>query len=54
MSSTRSGYRELSLDLVSIEEKCSHMPKKLSMVGEKKDDGTTYPFKMFLEEALER
>jgi hypothetical protein len=30
------------------------MPKKLSMEGEKKDDGTRDPFKMLLEEALER
>jgi hypothetical protein len=52
MSPTRSGYKELGLELVSLEEKISCMPKRPLMVGEKKDDGTGYPFKMFLEEAL--
>jgi hypothetical protein len=54
MSPTRSGYRELGLELVSLEENCSRTPKKPSMVGENKDDGTGDPFKMLLEEALER
>jgi hypothetical protein len=54
MSPTRSGYRELGLELVSLEENFSHTPKKPSMVGEKKYDGTGDPFKMFLEESLER
>jgi hypothetical protein len=54
MSPTRSGYRELGLELVSLEENFSCMPKKPSMEGEKKDDGTGDPFKMLLEEALER
>jgi hypothetical protein len=54
MSPTRSGYRELGLELVSLEENFSHTPKKPSMVGENKDDGTGDPFKMFLEESLER
>jgi hypothetical protein len=44
----------LGLELVSLEENGSRMPKKQSMVGEKKYDGTKYPFKMFLEEDLER
>jgi hypothetical protein len=52
MSPTRSGYKELGLELVSLEEKISHMPKRPLMAGEKKDDGTGDPFKMFLEEAL--
>jgi hypothetical protein len=52
MSPTRSGYKELGLELVSLEEKISRMPKRPLMAGEKKDDGTRDPFKMFLEEAL--
>jgi len=54
MSPTRSGYRELGRELVSLEEKCSITPRKPSMVGENKDYGTRDPFKMLLEEALER
>jgi hypothetical protein len=48
----RSGYKELGLELVSLEEKISCMPKRPLMVGEKKYDGTRDPFKMFLEESL--
>jgi hypothetical protein len=33
---------------------CSRTPKKPSMEGENKYDGTRDPFKMFLEESLER
>jgi hypothetical protein len=40
MSPMRSGYRELGIDLVSLEDNYSRTPKKLSMVGEKKDEGT--------------
>ena len=54
MSPTRSGYKELGLQLVSLEENFSLMPNKPSMVGEKKDDGTGDPFEMLLEESLER
>jgi hypothetical protein len=54
MSPTRSGYRELGLELVSLEENFSRTPKKPPMVGENKDDGTGDPFKMLLEESLER
>jgi hypothetical protein len=54
MSPTRSGYRELGLELVSLEENFSRTPKKPSMVGENKYDGTRDPFKMLLEESLER
>jgi hypothetical protein len=50
----RSGYRVLPLELVSLEENYSHMPNKPSMVGENKDYGTGYPFKMFLKESLKR
>jgi hypothetical protein len=52
MSPTRSGYRELGLELVSLEENHSRTPKKPSMVEEKRDDGTRDPFKLFLEESL--
>jgi hypothetical protein len=54
MSPMRSGYRELGIKLVSLEEIFSCTHKKLSMVGEKKDNGIRDPFKMLLEEALER
>jgi hypothetical protein len=47
-------YRDLGLELVSLEENFSRTPKKLSMVGEKKDEWTRDPFKKFLKEALER
>jgi hypothetical protein len=52
MSPTRSGYKELGLELVSLEEKISRTPKRPLMAGENKDDGTGDPFKMFLEESL--
>jgi hypothetical protein len=52
MSPTRSGYKELGIKLVSLDEKSSRMPKKPSMVGENKDDGIGEPFKLLLEEAL--
>jgi hypothetical protein len=52
MSPTRSGYKELGLELVSLEEKISRMPKRPLMEGENKDDGTRDPFKMLLKESL--
>jgi hypothetical protein len=52
MSLTRSGYKELGLELISLEEKISRMPKRPLMVGEKKDDGSGDPFKMLFEEDL--
>jgi hypothetical protein len=54
MSMTWSRYRELSLELVSLEDNYSCMPKKPSMAGEKKDDGIGDPFNMFLEESLKQ
>jgi hypothetical protein len=54
MSLTWSGYRELGLETDSLEEKFSCAPRKPYMVGEKKYDMTRDPFKMFLEESLER
>jgi hypothetical protein len=53
MSMTRSGYRELGLDLVSIEEKYYCTPKKSPMAGENKGGGIGYPFKKNLEKSLE-
>jgi hypothetical protein len=52
MSPTRSGYKELGLELVSLEEKISRTTKRPLMEEEKKDDGTRDPFKMLLEESL--
>jgi hypothetical protein len=54
MSPTRSWYKELGLELVSLEDNYSRTPKKPSMVGEKKENETRDPFQMLLEEALER
>jgi hypothetical protein len=52
MSPMRSRYKEFGLELVSLEGKISHTPKRPLMVGEKKDDGTGDPFKKILEESL--
>jgi hypothetical protein len=52
MSPTRSEYKELGLELVSLEDQISRTPKRPLMAGEKKYDGTGDPFKMFLEESL--
>jgi hypothetical protein len=52
MSPTRSKYKELGLELVSLEDKSSCTPKRPLMAGEKKDDGTGDPFKMLIEESL--
>jgi hypothetical protein len=52
MSPTRSEYKELGLELVSLEERSSRMPKRPPMEGEKKYDGTGDPFKLLIEESL--
>ena len=52
MSPTRSEYKELGLELVSLEDISSCMPKRPPMAGEKKYDGTGDPFKLLIEEAL--
>ena len=52
MSPTRSEYKDLALELVSLEEKSSRTPKRPLMAGEKKDDGTRDPFKLLIEEVL--
>jgi hypothetical protein len=49
---TRSGYRELGLKIVSLEDILSHPPKKPLMEEENLDDGEGDPFKMLLEESL--
>jgi hypothetical protein len=54
MSPTRSEYRKLGLDLVSLEDNHSHTPKKPSMVEEKKNDGADDPINLLLEQALTR
>ena len=52
MSLSRSGYRELGLEIVSLEGKSSRTPKRPLMEGEKKYDGTGDPFKLLIEESL--
>jgi hypothetical protein len=52
MSPTRSEYKELGLELVSLEKKISRMPKGPLMAGEKKDDAIGDPFKLLIGEAL--
>jgi hypothetical protein len=54
MSPTRSEYRKLGLELVSLEDNRSRMPKKPSMVEEKKNDGADDPINLLLEQALTR
>jgi hypothetical protein len=48
----RSGYRELGLELVSLEDNRSRQPKRPPMVEEKRDEGAEDPIKLFLVEAL--
>jgi hypothetical protein len=52
MSPMRLGYRDLGLDLVSIEDNHSYLPKKTPMVKENRDDGEEDYIKMLLEESL--
>jgi hypothetical protein len=52
MSSMRSGYKELGLDIFSLEEKFSHSPNKLTMVEEKREYEVGDPIKLLLKEAL--
>jgi hypothetical protein len=52
MSPIRSKYKELGLELVSLEERSSRMPKQPPMAGENKDDRIGDPFKLLIEEAL--
>ena len=52
MSPTRSEYKELGLELVSLEDNSSHTPKRPLMEGEKKDDRIGDPFKLLIEKSL--
>jgi hypothetical protein len=52
MSPTRSEYRKLGLELVSLEENHSRMPKKPSMVEENKNYRANDSINMLLEQAL--
>ena len=52
MSPTRSEYRNLGLDIVSLEENLSPRPKKLSMEEENKNDGADDLISLFLEKSL--
>jgi hypothetical protein len=52
MSPTRSKYSKLGRELVSLEENCSHMPKKPSMEKENKNGRVEDYINLFLEKAL--
>ena len=54
MSLMSSEYRKLGLELISLEDNRSRMPKKPSMVEEKKNDGVNNPINLLLEQALMR
>jgi hypothetical protein len=54
MSPTRYEYRNLGLELVSLEENYFHAPKKLSMAKENKNDRAEDSINLFLEQALTR
>ena len=52
MSPTRSGYTELGLELVSLEDNLSYQPKRPPMEEEKRNKGAEDLINMFLMEAL--
>jgi hypothetical protein len=54
MSPTRSGYKELGLDLVEPLQDQPRKPRRSPMGEEKKDEGAGDPIKLLLEEALEK
>jgi hypothetical protein len=54
MSPTRSEYRKLGLEIVSLEDNRSRMPKKPSMAEENKNDKADDSINMLLEQALTR
>jgi hypothetical protein len=54
MSPTRSKYRKLGLDIVSLEENLSRTPKKPSMEEENKNDRANNPISLLLEQALKQ
>jgi hypothetical protein len=54
MSPTRSGYKELGLDLVEPLRDQPRKPRRPPMGEENKDEGAGDPIKMLLEEALKK
>jgi hypothetical protein len=52
MSPTRSKYRKLGIELVSLEENHSRTPKKPYVAEEKKNDGADDPINLLLEQDL--
>ena len=54
MSLKRFEYKNLALELVSLEDNHSHTPKKPSMAEEKKNDEADDPINLLLEQALMR
>ena len=54
MSPTRSGYKELGLDLVEPLQHQPRKPRRPPMVEEKKDEGAGDPIKILLKEAIEK
>ena len=54
MSPTRSGYKELGLDLVEPLQDQPRKPQRIPMGDEKKDERVGDPIKILLEEALEK
>ena len=54
MSQSRSGYKELRLELVEPLQDQPCKSRRPPMADEKKDEGAGDPIKIFLEEALER
>ena len=54
MSPTRSGYKELGLDLVEPLQDQPRKPRWTPMGEEKKDEGADDPIKILLEDALEK
>jgi len=53
MSATRSGYKELGLELVEPLQDQPRKSRRPPMADEKKDEGVGDPIKILLEEALE-
>ena len=54
MTPTRSGYKELALELVEPLQDQPRKSRRPPMADEKKDERVGYPIKIFLTEALQR
>ena len=54
MSPTRSGYKDLGLDLVESLQYQPRKPRRTPMGDEKKYEGAGDPIKILLDEALEK